>query len=569
MLLDHILSTARVCDEEDIPSPFSLGIDVRTDITATQRLLDQAILLSTATHGKDLTSRLAFRRTINEILESVWRGPEDTAALHRLADLCDEANGFIAAIEDSPLPAELVDSAPGFVPNVNLRSMGVIPPRKLEIVALKDALENWRCILERFAATCRWAVTCSGWTDLRQHFLSCATQNAPFPVLRAMVFYILTNCRKTHVPPAVPTEKKANDVHQTSTGQWIPSVAMVSAIFETLSEKQSISQVSDNSKLFFEQCVIAIEGWCHTMSLNRSRQRSALARLLEDWRNMMEHAYNAESDVAVQNWFTQRQWKWKIKDEAGNPFAGPLSAWIEYETACSMARYVMLGIPLELYAPHEYCAVYWYCDYLLGAAMMGLKELESLRPVGKQGKQVPPFHQSQELQRLEVERLLCQAVVRLCLAFSARSDLGCWFTPPPGALNTGRERFRQRFGVFELLFRPEPLSYDSFIESLPNQDESGIVKAEEALKFWLAAYEAFGTANARIQKLGPDDDPYIKGLKRVIVQNTTAIKLLFETERMSSGSLRAHFDFKVALDAMGSRGVFFPTLVLKRESSSR
>lgn len=583
MLLDHILSTARVCDEEDLPSPFTLGIDVRSDVNATKKSLDSAIsLLSLADGNKDLVSRLSFRRSLNQILESLWQGPQDAVALKRLADLCDETCVFITAMEGSPLPQELVDSAPGFVPNVNFRSMGVIPPRKLEIVSYKRALELWKCILERFATTCRWAMTCSGWPDLCHHFLSCATQNASLPVLRAMTFFLLTNCRRNELARAAAADKKTDKTDRDVPQQvvvipWTPSVSMISAMFEGSSEKEPLSHISDASKLFFEQCVIAIEGWCHTMSLNRSRQRSALTRLLEDWRNMMEHAYNAESDAAVQKWFIKRQWKWKVKDEAGNPFAGPLSAWVEYETACSMLRYAMLGIPLDLYAPHEFCALYWYCDYLLGAAAMGLKELESMRPVAKKGKHAPPLPYSQELQRLEVERLLCQGVVRLCLAFAARSDIGSWFTPPSGALNTGKERFRQRFGVFEILFRPEPLSYDSFIESLPPENELSL-KGEEALKFWLAAYEAFGTANTQSQNLGLLDDRYLKGLRRIIIQNMTAIKLLFETERVSSngeatkssdgrGALRAHFDFKVALDALGTTGVFFPTLVLKRESS--
>ena len=43
-----------------------------------------------------------------------------------------------------------------------------------------------------------------------------------------------------------------------------------------------------------------------------------------------------------------------------------MATWVEGEACKTMVSHLMLGFPLDLYQPHEFRAIYWYCDYLLG-----------------------------------------------------------------------------------------------------------------------------------------------------------------------------------------------------------
>jgi len=63
---------------------------------------------------------------------------------------------------------------------------------------------------------------------------------------------------------------------------------------------------------------------------------------------------------------------------------GPLAAWVEHEAAWTATAHLMLGAPLDLYAPHEYCSIYWYCDFLLGAGQHAYNEFEQLKPAPAQ-----------------------------------------------------------------------------------------------------------------------------------------------------------------------------------------
>lgn len=56
---------------------------------------------------------------------------------------------------------------------------------------------------------------------------------------------------------------------------------------------------------------------CHALCLNRSRQRRGQKRLLRDWVNMADHAYNAEVSEVFQAHMAKLGWKWTPLDEEG------------------------------------------------------------------------------------------------------------------------------------------------------------------------------------------------------------------------------------------------------------
>ena len=38
---------------------------------------------------------------------------------------------------------------------------------------------------------------------------------------------------------------------------------------------------------------------------------------------------------------------------------GPLSAWVEKECAGVLLQHLLQGFPLNVYAPQEFCMIYW------------------------------------------------------------------------------------------------------------------------------------------------------------------------------------------------------------------
>lgn len=55
-----------------------------------------------------------------------------------------------------------------------------------------------------------------------------------------------------------------------------------------------------------------VQGWCHSMCLNRSRQRRRHRRGMEDWANLLEHALNADASPDFRDWLHHRSaWQWQ------------------------------------------------------------------------------------------------------------------------------------------------------------------------------------------------------------------------------------------------------------------
>lgn len=64
---------------------------------------------------------------------------------------------------------------------------------------------------------------------------------------------------------------------------------------------------------------VQVQGWCHTMCLNRSRQRRRHRRGMEDWANLLEHALNADASPSFQHWLHHRSaWQWQPPAEQAN-----------------------------------------------------------------------------------------------------------------------------------------------------------------------------------------------------------------------------------------------------------
>jgi hypothetical protein len=67
-----------------------------------------------------------------------------------------------------------------------------------------------------------------------------------------------------------------------------------------------------------------------------------------------------------------------------------------------------------------------------------------------------------QVQQAGVERLVCQAQMRMAAALLAGGQL----RPFPAPFNSEAQRFEQRFGFMQRLQRPEPLAFDQYARSV-------------------------------------------------------------------------------------------------------
>ena len=625
-LLHDAIVAGQVVDDEDMLLHifgFRLDLPGSKAVKKAKAALTQSIT-STPPPPPALLSRLNFRRHLLQILELMQPASADT--ISQAAELCDAAcKDLDAFLIDSPSPSnspqndknktnddELEGPPPplGFAPEVHRRAMGLAPPRAINIPPFLEAVKHWKGMLQALGEACRWLTATATWGQLSANLNTFAAAPKNLPIVRSLVHRAIVGPLKASDAMkslnAAAALSSKNDDSGTITASssssssspllllppWCPSPSMIAAEFGWSAD----APPSPDAAMFLEQCAIATQGWCHTMCLNRCRQRRRLRVLLADWRNMTDHGFNSELSEGVQAWFKQHGWTWSPTDEGGAPVGGPVTAWVEQEAAKTMVAHLMLGLQLDVYAPHEFCGVYWYCDYLIGSGQGALVELHQMRPKvspppppppppppqhqvrkGKNKVKLPTPKQTaadaaalekeqMEQQALAVgalltkaDRLMCQGMMRLTLGLS-------WLglvQPPLAPFNSEKERFHQRFNSFDQLLRPPPLSFDDFKRSTAPGD----IGAERVL---LAAYEAFVTAQTTIATLeqsdiagmvSPQQAQHLIGVKRISAQNMMAVRLLMKGVAEQPQPFSVGWDFKIALKH--STALFYPAVVLK------
>lgn len=149
-------------------------------------------------------------------------------------------------------------------------------------------------------------------------------------------------------PPAPPQLTPAQQ-------PWAPSPTMMRAATSCLPVDISLGEDSD---LFTEQALIAVGNWVQAVLLNPARHRRRLRRGLEDWCHLYQHGINADSSEAFTTAALTAGWRWPGGGEYPEP-VGPLSCWVERQTARIVAAHMLMGFELELYEPRDYAMLYW------------------------------------------------------------------------------------------------------------------------------------------------------------------------------------------------------------------
>ena len=574
-------------------------------LRSTKRVLEQEIASSvhngggtppqaptppTNTQSNPMVSRLRFRLLLLEIISKMHPATEESVA--QVPGLCRAACELLDSFLATALPEEELAAAPGFAPEVHRKAMGLAPPRPVHVVPFRKAVEHWREMLVALSQASQWLRACDGsWGALRSGLVAFAATPKNLPLVRSLVHRAIVgplrleeqnNSKGSGVHIGSKEADKEKQHAAATAPSWCPSVEMIAREMQWLpATSPPPASLGPDAATFLEQCSIAVQGWCHCMCLNRCRQRRRLARLLEDWRNMTDHGFNAEGSKQVREYYKAHAWRWtKFVDGQGLPTGGPVITWVEKEAAGTMIAHIMMGMQLDLYAPYEYSAVYWYTEYLLGAAHAATSEFENFKPL------LPPVRQSEKSKKKKyikaqqhadttttitasaasmvaaIDRAMCQGMMRLCLALGWAGMI----SPPPASFNTDKERFHQRFSKFEVVFRPPPLQFEEFQRST---DPNGI----EVSRVFLAAYESLSQAQQTVlvlesmadvvHSLSASQVTHVAAVKKVAMQNMMAIKLLLPSVSVSGDvQWSVGWDFKFALQ--NSTVMYYPQIVLKR-----
>lgn len=530
-----------------------------------------------------LLARLHFSKSFLQALELLqqWNADSLTAARKHILRAQTELTTVVQT-------AHMGDSNPvGFQPQVNRRLLGPLPPRPVQELSQQKAWEYYSKLLKDLLTLCQ-LTTIQQWPQLQEFLLSFA-KHSPSAVARSAMHAAITGKGSSHKGGGVPC--------------WAPQDAMMC---NHLCLPAPSQLPGPEAKLFVEQACIAVQGWCHSMCLNRSRQRRRHRRSMEDWANLFEHALNADASEPFQDWLHHRSsWRWQgPADQVDHPeeALGPCASWVEKSCSAVLLQHFMLGFELSLYQPKEFCMLYWYCDYLHGTVAMSAPLFLNVQPQtgsptppgksklpslpAKSGKQAgkksstkgrstasakshastlapdsPHFKYTiQEIHQAQVGRQMCQALMRVATGLMA-----CGAIPNPEMpFNSELTRFEQRFSAFGFMQRPLPLVYEQYTAAM---DLSGVEPSDllkSAMQNFVEVRQALATLAQSItqsQLLTEDKLQDLKAIERVAVQNSVAIRILLKSMVQDSSlqGINVSWDF--------SHHACYPVIAVKHAAS--
>lgn len=407
----------------------------------------------------------------------------------------------------------------GFDPSISRLLLSGSPPRDVKVPSFDEALEQTKKVLEEMVVGCSppdWRCM----EDLRI-FLVKFSRQQPTIVARSYVLLFLYADGKIYA--------KYNFM------DWLSASMVMNGVPSVLLSTQE-------GVLYSSRCIETVYESLKVFLHNRSRQRTRIEYLLDEWSILQAEA------TAVDGKFTTEM---SIPKAA---YPRYFTAWSLEESVQLMLQYVVLGLELELYAPSEFGTTYWYLDYLEGSRLQNLnvtwtfvekmKEImpsthghgppateqpkeESHEPTpaenvaGKSSKKAKTKHKKhhnntgtteapepareladptkarflREIKYTELLRSLMRAYFQLFNALE-REDLVQVKTP---AYSTFAIRFQHRFAAFQKLHFPAALTYEDFSQ---NSDFS----LYEVDLIYKSAEECFKTARTHAEALLSDEE---------------------------------------------------------------
>ncbi|KAK9867013.1 hypothetical protein WJX84_003646 [Apatococcus fuscideae] len=552
----EFVMSAGICQDEDF-QPFCYGL-----LLDWGRKGQYPAALAALTAAEDEVKASGTTKCLMQALHHLWH-PSANAVGTAKRLLQNAAQSLDALGQEVPAgrPDDFV--VPGFHPDVNRRLLAPQPPRKVPVLGWKAACQELSRMLADLQAACAVSIVTS-LAQLKTFLMAYAKREAGALARSVLHWLLRTSAYIVDAPkPATAPSSKAGLSGRglepragKALPPWVPQPRMLAAAVGLPPDGPTISPEVD---MFVEQAVIAVQGWCQGMCLNRARQRRRHRHALPDWAHLYQHALNADLSQGFMDWQTGAGWQWPhpTTDAPDQDLQGPLATWVERETALIMLQHLLLGFELELYQRYELCMIYWYCDYLIGVGLQACKKMgagiqaaangrggvaskparSNAKPKRSEANDSRRLDLMLESQEMEVERELCQGMLRLCAGLSIAGAL----PSRPAPFNDEEHLFDQRFSRFNHCARPEPLLHHQYAESADPTGVSAAALFQMAKDNFLCAKRA---ANF-IGRMAAHSKEDLQALDRVATQNTVALMLMSKV--LADGKLEhvVTWDFSV------------------------
>eukprot|EP00890_Picochlorum_soloecismus_P002187 jgi/Picsp_1/296/NSC_00295-R1_n-alpha-acetyltransferase auxiliary subunit-like len=608
--LHNTIYKGQVCYDEDV-SAFTFGISLENEVSKDM-LLDAIQTIDKAIQSCDLKirqdpvsghleARLLFLRQVLRIWMKLMDANQ-ISDLKETVSACKDARECLELFLRGNEEDAVLEAAVGFVATLHEAAIGCAPKKNLNVLPFNKVIEKWENILASIIDSCGWMMKARTWKDVRAGLDSfAAMDNDPF--VRSMVYRIISTGGDAPWKPSISMLSK--DMHL-----WESN----SSFFAALTKLPELQH-------FFDQCMIAVQGWCHTKCLNRSRQRRNLRHNVADWKNMCDHAYTAETTAEVRQWLESLGFKYNPDMDSGiqpDDRLAPMTCWVVQEACWTCIDHLLLGGPLDLYQIEENIFIYWYASFLMDNIDFMARELDNIsmsRQLMASGQsrlhnaikqrtkmdgsgfdlanlQIAPSNQGP----LKDAWLQRKFRVLNCMILSATANLFCalkhcgLIEPPHHVYNGYKENHEQRFGFLRQLHIPDFLEHSSLLEQeakfldIPiNSGQVDYIEHDESKgkQAILQSFESMNTCFIFSKDLrhnmvatSPHTNHqvvHLESLSKVILANTTALRLIMTLMSDKSQDLKSrymvkfHFvDEKSSAYRAGLPVLCFPVVSIKK-----
>jgi len=234
---------------------------------------------------------------------------------------------------------------------------------------------------------------------------------------------------------------------------------------------------------FADSAAKTMSTWVQIMCLEQSWRHRKLRAYVPDWADLYTRAVAADRSPDFQALCREKELAWDVDKADGH---GPLACWVEREACLAMVSHVLAAVELDLVQPVQYRMTFWYVDFLLGVALQNTKLLDGpgglARLTGERAPAGMPYAPTsvRRIAALELQKSLSQGLLRMMAGLALDGTVEV----KPGPFNSECEWFAQRFAAFHHLSRPDPLTYEQYVDSV---DMTGVSK-ETMLKLGAEAF---------------------------------------------------------------------------------
>lgn len=410
---------------------------------------------------KAVLSRLRFRKSFYHALTYMGkpqgRGLE-MAHKHIVSGLSElarirESSNFLSSISSRACKGEFDDrttasgqEAVGFDASINSRLLSPTPPRSINILSWKMAIDYFEKLLQDLDRICLLPLNPT--IEEALQFAVDFQKSQPDLVSRSQLQLLMVQDGKLF-------------------GRDLLS--------DVICRAMKMPHLANNRDFQRNDSVIQlgrlILNLLRILCTNIAYQHRKLGKSLQEWDALLhqvEMTCNNQQDGTSSGSGGEGLWMRQMK------------SWAEEQTCWIACRFLMLGFELELYSPSEYCMIYWYVEHVLMTLFhykvfkeRSATENEhermplSVDPSKKKGKKKRGKEAEKEI-RLSPDILLLQCCIHLSKGLTwmlAALSNDRKFVNCPTIFNTEHERFVQTFELLQKSQMPEPLSYFQFKQS--------------------------------------------------------------------------------------------------------